>query len=151
MSRSRKKTWEEKVLLVRGSFNRSKEGQFFARDFYENLFFLNPKIKDYFKHTDFEHQTKALMAGLSYILDFLDHSNTNARNQVVRLSQTHAKRNLNIYPHDYYYWIEALVMTVKEHDPSWHDRLAFYWREVIFYPVSFMISQYFTEEKSNSP
>jgi hemoglobin-like flavoprotein len=112
---------------------------------------LIPRFKNIFKNSDFEHQSKALMAGLSYILDFLDHSNTHARKQVLRLSQTHAQRNLNIYPHDYYYWIEALIMTVKAHDPSWHERLTFYWREVIFAPVSFMISQYFSKDETETP
>lgn len=83
------------------------------------------------------------MAGLAFLLDFLDHSNENARTQVIRLSKTHSKNGLNIYPHDYYYWTEALVMTLKKHDPDWYDDLSFYWREVIFYPISFMISQYF--------
>lgn len=143
MPRERKKTWDQKVILVSGSFNRCKDTANFARDFYENLFFLNPKIKAYFKSTDFQHQERALMVGLQYIIDFLDHTNQNARTQVVRLSHTHSKHGLGIHPHDYYYWIEALIMTAKKHDPSWHDNLAFYWREVIFYPVSFIISQYF--------
>ena len=143
MARERKKTWDEKVILVIGSFNRSKGTANFANDFYTNLFFLNPKIKKYFEKTDFAHQEKALMMGLQYILDYLDHSNQNARVQVLRLSQTHSKNNMNIYPHDYYYWMDALVMTVKKHDPQWYDDLGFYWREVVFNPISFMISQYF--------
>lgn len=147
MARERKKTWEEKVTLVRASYNRSADTPLFARDFYQHLFFLSPKIKKYFENTDFEHQEKALMAGLKYILDFLDNSNTNARAQVLRLSQSHAKDNMNIYPHDYYYWIDALVMTVRKHDTQWYNDLAFYWREVVFYPVSFMISQYFLPAK----
>jgi len=145
MTRERKKTWEQKVHLVMGSFNRCKDTANFARDFYENLFFLNPKIKTYFVNTDFEHQEKALMAGLQYMFDYLDHTNENARAQVLRLSQSHSKKNLNIYPHHYYYWQEALIMTARKHDPSWHDTLGFYWREVIFYPLSFMISQYFSD------
>lgn len=147
MVRQRKKSWDEKVLLVRGSLTRSKNNENFAHDFYENLFFLNPKIQHYFEKTDFDHQRKALIAGLEYILDFLDHSNQNARTQVLRISQSHSKMNMNIYPHDYYYWIEALVKTVKKHDVSWYDDLAYYWREVIFYPVSFIISQYFHSDK----
>lgn len=145
MGRKRKKTWEEKVILVLGSFNRCKVTANFTRDFYENLFFLKPEIEKHFEKTDFEHQEKALLAGVGYILDFLDHSNVNAKNQVSRLAKSHSRKNLNIHPHEYYYWIEALIMTAKTHDPSWHDSLAYYWREVIFYPVSFMISQYFVE------
>jgi hemoglobin-like flavoprotein len=147
MVRKRKKSWEEKVKLVIGSFNRSKKSNYFVQDFYENLFFLNPKIKDSFINTDFAHQEKALMAGLKFMLDFLDQSNTNARAQVLRLSQSHSQENLNIYPHHYYYWIEALILTIKKHDPSWHNDLGYYWKEVVSYPISFMISQYFLVSK----
>ncbi len=144
MERQRKKTWDQKVQIVKDSFLRSKKSLDFASVFYQNLFFLKPKIKDYFSHTDFEHQDKALLMGLDFMIGFLDHSNENARKQVIRLSQTHAKKNLNIHPHDYYYWIEALVMTVKAQDPLWNKDYEYYWREVISYPVTFMISQYFS-------
>lgn len=144
MKKERKKTWDEKVDLVVGSFNRAKTGEAFARDFYEHLFFLNPKMKKYFENTDFIHQEKLIMFGIQYLLDYLDHKNENARTQVLRLSQTHSKHGLNIYPHHYYYWMEALIMTVKKHDFNWYNDLSFYWREVIFYPISFMISQYYS-------
>jgi hemoglobin-like flavoprotein len=143
MQRQRKKTWGQKVVIVKDSFLRSKNAPVFAEDFYQNLFFLKPKIKDYFKQTDFEHQDKALMRGLDFMLDFLDHSNENSRVQIQRLSRTHSKNNMSIHPHDYYYWIEALVLTVKKHDPLWVKDYEYYWREVISYPVTFMISQYF--------
>jgi len=145
MERQRKKNWEEKVEIVKASFLRSKRDADFASSFYSNLFFLKPKIKEYFVHTDFEHQDKALIHGLEFLMGFLDHSDEHARKQVLRISQSHSKHNLNIHPHDYYYWIEALVMTVKSHDPSWYKDMEYYWREVISYPVSFIISQYFKE------
>lgn len=143
MQRQRKKTWDQKVEIVKDSFLRSTKAPDFAGDFYQNLFFLKPKIKEYFKHTDFEHQDKALMRGLEFMMGFLDHSNENARIQIQRLSRTHSKSNLSVHPHDYYYWIEALVLTVKKHDPLWVKDYEYYWREVISYPVTFMISQYF--------
>lgn len=144
MERKRKKSWEEKVNIVKDSFLRARKDPNFASDFYQNLFFLKPKIKDYFSHTDFAHQDKALMMGLEFMMGFLDHSNAHARNQVIRLSQTHAKKNLGIHPHDYYYWIEALVLTMRSHDSIWQKDFEYYWREVVSYPVTFMISQYFS-------
>lgn len=146
MERIRKKSWDDKVKIVKASFLRSSKNIDFASTFYKNLFFLKPKIKDHFKDTDFEHQDKALMHGLEFIMGFLDHSNENARTQMIRISKTHSHKNMNIHPHDYYYWIEALVMTVKTHDPSWHRDMEYYWREVIFYPVSFIMSQYYMQE-----
>jgi hemoglobin-like flavoprotein len=144
VERQRKKTWDQKVLIVRDSFLRARKNAAFASDFYRNLFFLKPKIKDYFIKTDFEHQDKALLRGLEFMMGFLDHSNTNARQQVIRISHTHAHKNMNVHPHDYYYWIEALVLTVKSHDPLWQKDYEYYWRETISYPITFIISQYFS-------
>lgn len=132
------------MQIVAVSYQRAKMASNFASDFYHHLFFLKPKIKEYFSQTDFEHQDKALLMGLDFLMGFLDHSNAHARQQVIRLSQSHAKKNLNVHPHDYYYWIEALVLTVKVHDSLWEKDFEYYWREVISYPVTFMISQYFS-------
>ncbi len=144
--RERKKTWAQKVKIVQDSFARSSKEAGFARTFYENLFFLSPKIKDYFKDTDFEHQEKALMHGLSFLMEFGDSKNKYAKTQVLRIARTHSKQGMNIHPHDYYYWIEALIMTGKQFDPKWYYEMEFYWREVVSMPVSFIVSQYFKGE-----
>ena len=148
MERKRKKSWEEKVALVRDSYLRVKDQPDFASDFYSNLFFLKPKLRDYFAKTDFEHQDKALMHGLSFLISFLDQKDPHARQQVLRISRSHSKFNMNVHPHEYYYWIEALILTVKNHDPQWMQDLTYYWREVISYPIMFIVSQYFTKEES---
>lgn len=114
--------------------------------FYENLFFLQPGIKKYFEHTDFEHQNKALMHGMEFLLGFLSKDDEFARKQVTRIAVSHSQKGLNIHPHHYYYWIEALIMTARKTDPLWSDGMEYYWREVINYPVSFIISQYFSHE-----
>ncbi len=143
MEKQRKKTWHQKVVLVQGSFRRSSNDPNFPGLFYRNLFYLNPEIKKYFEKTDFAHQDKALMHGMNFLLEFLDESNSNARTQILRLAATHSGTGLRIHPHDYYYWIEAVIMTARELDVSWYDDLEYYWRETLFYPISFMISQYF--------
>jgi hemoglobin-like flavoprotein len=139
----RKKSWEDKVEIVRNSFLRSSKDKTFAAKFYDNLFFLNPKISSYFMNTDFDHQRRALMNGLEFLIGFLDETDEHSRKQIIRLAKTHSADNLNIHPHHYYYWIDALVMTASELDPDWKDDFQYYWREVIHFPVSFMISFYY--------
>ena len=141
--RERKKSWEQKIQIVEESFQRSSPKTGFARQFYENLFFLSPKLKDYFVKTDFEHQEKALMKGLEYLIQSLHPDQKNAKQQITRIAQSHSVGNMNIHPHSYYYWIEALIMTVKEFDPHWHKDMEYYWREVISAPVTFITSLYF--------
>ncbi|PIK16044.1 globin [Halobacteriovorax sp. JY17] len=140
--RERKKTWDQKVMLAEESFLRARNNITFAKRFYQNLFLLNPEIQDYFKNTDFKYQEKALMNGLNILFSYL-HKDEFARTQVSRLSKVHNIDGLKIHPYLYYYWIEALIITIQEFDTSWHDDLAYYLREVINYPISFFTSQYF--------
>jgi hemoglobin-like flavoprotein len=141
--RKRTKTWEQKVAIVEHSFLRCSNDALLASKFYVNLFFLKPKIKEYFKDTDFKHQEIALINGLKFMIGFLDKTDENSRDQIKRLATVHSNQNLNIHPHDYYYWMDALLMTIKECDDQWYPDLEYYWREAITYPVYFMISLYF--------
>ena len=145
MIKERKKSWSEKVKLVQASFHRCTTSKLFAQSFYKNLFYLNPDIENYFKETDWKQQEIALHAGVGHILSFLDKNDKAAKNNVERIAESHSKDNMNIHPHDYYYWIDALIMTAKECDHKWYDDLQYYWREVIFYPVSYIISRYFSK------
>jgi hemoglobin-like flavoprotein len=140
------KTWVQKVDEVMASYNRIEDRVGLARQFYVYLFKLKPNVKDYFRNTDFEHQEKLILRGLQFLMDFIDGKNEFARQQVLRLSQTHSLYGLKVHPHHYFYWTEALILTVKDFDPYWVDSLEGAWREVIHFPVSFMMSQY-----SNKP
>lgn len=141
--RSRKKGWEDKVKEVRNSFSRAMTNQAFTDQFYKNLFFLKPELEKHFIHTKWEHQRIAIEKGINHLLGFLDNDPQNIHHQnIIRLSETHSKNNLNIHPHHYYYWIDAMVMTLKEMDKDWYKSLEYYTRECLFFPISFMISLY---------
>ena len=88
--RKRKKSWSEKVKLTRNSYLRCMNNENFAHYFYENLFFLEPKIKKYFLHTDFEHQEKAIISSLRFMFGFLDKRNTHSRQQILRFACSHS-------------------------------------------------------------
>lgn len=147
MPKVRKKTWEQKIQIVQESFLRASKDDIFPRKFYENLFFLNPKIEKYFENTDFAHQDKALMSGLAFLFGYLDKDDEHSRKQIGRLAISHSSYGLKIHPHHYYYWIEALILTASETDPLWTKGMDYYWREVVNYPVSFIISQFFSSRK----
>ena len=40
-----------------------------------------------------------------------------------------------------------MILTAKECDPKWYKDLEYYWREVISFPVTFMVSQYFNDSE----
>ncbi len=86
------------------------------------------------------------MHGLHFLMGFLDGNDTHSRNQLMRIAQTHSKSGMDIHPHHYYYWMEALILTAKELDSDWTSGYEYYFREVISYPVSFIVSQYFQKE-----
>lgn len=143
MKDERKKDWNSKVKVVRDSLTRAMTSKLFSKTFYENLFFLNPKIKDYFQDTDWKKQEVALIKGVQHLIGFFsDTSDEIHHKNIVRLGETHSHKNLNIHPHNYYYWIDAMIMTLKELDSKWDDDNQYYVRECLFFPVSFMISLY---------
>ena len=143
-NRERKKTWQDKVVLVQNALERSTGQQNFASTFYKHLFFLKPSFKEVFKNTDWNNQERLLTFAIEHLSHFLNGNEKDSfhRQQIVRISETHSKKNMNIHPHDYYYWIDAMVLTVKEVDPQWHDDLSYYIRECLFFPISFIISRY---------
>jgi hemoglobin-like flavoprotein len=143
--KQRKKHWQEKVDLVKDSYYRAAGHRFFAERFYKNLFYLKPEIKEYFKDTDWTKQEEAIIDGLDFMFGYIAGHDENARIQFIRLCKTHNRQNMNIHPHNYYYWIEALVMTGKECDEGWYDDLEYYWREVVSFPVMFMTSMYLSD------
>jgi hemoglobin-like flavoprotein len=143
MRKPRNKSWQTKVDIVHKSFLRASTSALFAPTFYDHLFFLHPPIREYFKETDFVHQHKAIMHGLEFVMGFLDGKDTHARNQIMRIAQTHSKAGMDIHPHHYYYWLEALILTTRDLDSDWSSGFEYYFREVISFPVSFIVSQYF--------
>ncbi len=142
MAKKRKKDWDQKVEIAKNSYLRSKNNTNFAAQFYENLFFLNPKVESLFEGTDFKHQRKLLLNGIDFLFEY-SQKDENAKKQISRLARVHNIEGLNIHPHLYYYWVEALVLTIKKMDPAYEDDLEFYIREIVSYPISFFVSQYF--------
>lgn len=142
MNKTRKKNWQEKINIVAESIMRCKNNDYFANDFYQNLFFLNPKIKKYFAKTDMQKQKLALVMALDHILGVFDQLDSIHHKNLIRISETHSKKNLDIHPHFYYYWIDAMIMTMKSHDKYWYKEMEYYVRECLFFPISFMISLY---------
>lgn len=140
--RTRKKTWEQKSQEIRASYQRVKDNPELAQLFYQHLFFLNPRVKDYFAKTDWPHQHKLLVHAMDHLFNFSSDPGHHHHRQIARIAQNHSKHGLNVHPHLYYYWIEAMIMTLKKLDPSWYDGLAYYLRECLFFPVSFIISCY---------
>lgn len=140
--KTRSKSWQEKVKIVQNCYSRARLNPSFANKFYKKLFFLNPAIEKHFKETNFDHQEKALIHGLDIIFQYFD-DNENGRIQISRLSKLHNVDGLKVHPHLYYYWIEALIMTIKSFDKMWYDEQEYYIREVVNYPISFFTSQYF--------
>jgi hemoglobin-like flavoprotein len=142
MNRTRKTLWPQKVEVVENCLLRCMSKDNFANTFYRKLFFLNPKLEESFKNTDWEHQQKALLFAVEHLIGFFKEDDKRHHRHIARIAETHSQRNLNIHPHSYYYWIDAMVLTLKEMDHLWENKFEFYVRECLFFPVSFIISLY---------
>ncbi|MDA8791816.1 globin [Bacteriovoracaceae bacterium] len=96
--------------------------------------------------TDLEHQNKAIIQGLEIIIRYLDDEDKYNKQQIMRIAKSHNHYNLDIHPHSYYYWIEALILTIKKFDSQWFDDLEYYWRECVSVPINFITSQFFVQD-----
>lgn len=139
--RTRKKNWKQKSQEVCTSLNKIKAEKRFTDKFYKNLFFLKAGMETKFAKTDWEEQDKLIRMAIDHIIGFLEDQLTSKQN-IARIAETHSHKNMDIHPHLYYYWIDAMIMTAKDLDADWYDDLAYYYRECLFFPVSFIISMY---------
>lgn len=139
--RNRKKSWKQKCNEVSFSLNRFKQERFFTDKFYKHLFFLKPALEKKFAKTDWEEQDKLIRMAVEHIIGFFDEENISHKQNIARIAETHSKKNMDIH-HYYYYWIDAMIMTAKELDSEWYDDLAYYYRECLFFPISFIVSMY---------
>ena len=59
-----------------------------------------------------------------------------------KIAESHSRKNLNIHPSLYPYWIDSLIRAVKENDDHWTPELERSWRRVLEAGVAYISSRY---------
>ena len=131
----------EDLSEVKKSYGRACLNPKFLDRFYEIFLGSHPRIKPLFAKTDFKKQKEALRTGLAMLLAHLEGKPTGTMT-LDRIGESHSKKNMNIDPNLYQYWIDSLVKAVKEIDPQFTPELERGWEKVCRAGVDYIVSKY---------
>ena len=118
----------QQVELANASYARCQQAPEFFRAFYNRFIASDPTVAPYFAATRFDKQEKLLQHGLSMLLIFAKRPNPNLLN---RLVERHGQGDLNIPLRLYPVFLESLLATVQEFDPSCDPAVLEAWRAAL--------------------
>lgn len=128
--------------VVRPSFERCcDQGDEFFDAFYSRLSEKAPEIGPMFADTNMRRQNALLREGIESLLAHAE-GHPAAHTELVRLGEVHNRERINVRPELYPLWLEALMESIREHDPQHNEMTEPAWREAISAGIELMISQY---------
>ena len=111
----------------------------FFEDFYRR-FLASGEVRAHFRDTDMAQQRQMLRRSLQHVLAFS--VTMTATDFLVNLAKRHGRGDLDISPALYDTWLEALIATVRSHDPEFNRDVETAWRVVLAPSIAFMRSYY---------
>lgn len=102
--------------------------------FYE-LFLQDPEIAEFFRTTDFSKQKRALQMSL-YLMMMAVIGQPEGSAHLQRIAESH--RMMDIKPHHFDLWLNALLQAVAECDSEYTPATADAWRYIMGHGVRFM-------------
>lgn len=127
--------------LVKESFDRCEATGDFAQTFYDIFLNASPEIAPLFANTNFDKQRR-LLRGTVYILVTRTLDDPTARSTLEKIALSHNRDNLNIKPHLYDLWLDAVCQTVQQLDIQFTPDLEHAWREQLQHGIQFITSRY---------
>lgn len=117
-----------KTNLVFQSYGRCCNRDEFFVDFYNSFMASSTIIKGSFANTDMVAQRHLLRNG---IMQLILHARGMSDRKLKALGESHNRSHYNINPEWYSLWLDALMKTIRLHDPEYTRELDAAWREVI--------------------
>lgn len=114
--------------LVFQSYGRCCKSNSFFDDFYATFLASSPEVAAKFETTDMVAQKHLLRAG---ILNLVLYARGLPPTKLKALAESHSRARLNIQPHLYAYWLDALLQTIHEHDAEADAAAIEAWRRVL--------------------
>lgn len=114
--------------LVFQSYGRCCNRDEFFIDFYDAFMGSSPDIKNRFIDTDMAAQRHLLRNG---IMQLIMYARGMSDRKLRSLGESHNRSHYNIKPEWYSLWLDALMKTVRRHDPEYSRELEAAWREVL--------------------
>lgn len=124
---------------VMQSYGRCCASPAFFDAFYQNFFNSSPAIATKFEKTDMKAQKQLLRAG---ILNLVLYARGMSDAKLRALGQTHSRTGFDIRPEMYDLWIDALMITIRQHDLDATSEDLTAWRDVLNRGVNVIKSFY---------
>ena len=112
---------------VIASYHRARRSNELFDTFYDLFLRKAPEIPPMFFRTDFSHQKLMLRQSLLEMMIFAQIKT--GRDEIDRLAERH--RQLNVKPHHYDLWLDALCESLAQHDPQFSPELERMWRDAM--------------------
>lgn len=126
---------------VKRSYHRSLGEGHLIETFYDYFLSSEKEIADKFRDTDFNKQFHLLKHGIQLMIEFAE-GDRSGLEELGNLRIKHDHKHLNIDPHLYELWKQALVLALEEHDDHWDADLKDKWEEVLDAGIEYMIHGY---------
>ncbi|UTW47736.1 globin [Bacterioplanoides sp. SCSIO 12839] len=114
--------------LVFQSYGRACNNPSFFEEFYSNFMSKSPDIRAMFVNTNMEAQRGLLRGGVLWLIM---HARGMSDAKIRALGESHSKKNMNINPMFYGFWLDALLETLKVYDPEFTPELELCWRSTL--------------------
>ena len=129
------KTFEE-------SLNRCFKDPHFLDRFYDTFLASSPKVAEKFAKTDFVRQKRALKDSF-YMMVRASHDSAAGHDAYLKgLADRHSSRELAIGAEFYDYWLDSLLLTVKQTDPGYSEQVRESWERVMMIGINYLLSKY---------
>jgi len=115
----------------------------FLLHFYGLFMDSSDEVREKFKHTDFERQTKVLADSL-WVMSVAAQGDRKgeAWAGLRELAERHSRARLDIRPGLYDLWLECLIVAARRHDPLFSPEVEASWRETLAVGIEYMRSKY---------
>ena len=113
---------------VMQSYGRCCASPAFFDTFYEIFLASSPQVREKFANTDMPQQKLLLRQG---ILNLVMHARGMPDTKLRALAESHSRQGLDIRPELYDLWLDALLLTISEHDKECDADIRQAWREVL--------------------
>lgn len=114
--------------LVMQSYGRCCASAAFFDDFYRTFLASSAEVRAKFERTDMPAQKLLLRQG---ILNLVLYARGLPPTKLKALAASHSRDKLNIEPHLYEYWLDALLATIATHDPAFDREIDGAWRGIL--------------------
>lgn len=114
--------------IVFQSYGRCCNDDRFFVDFYDQFMSSSEDIRTLFQDTDMSAQRHLLRNG---IMQLVLHARGMSDTKLQALGKSHSRTGYDIRPEWYGLWLQALLITLRKHDPEFDDSVSLAWQQAI--------------------